>query len=123
MRLRPMILLLVLAVATWSAASFVGAAEEEAATTPAEPEVVATEAETPEGDATEAEPAEPMVADPFLEESPITITPVHTVYCVCQVGVNCCGDTELDEGCGNRRECVCNAQNDCVLQHVHGKGR
>ena len=109
--------MLVLALAAWSASSFLGAAEEEATTAPAEPEVVI--AETPEADATEAAP----VADPFLDQSLITLTPVIPLACMCQVGVSCCGDPGVDITCGNNRHCICNAQDDCILLHVHNPKR
>lgn len=106
--------LLVLALATVSA-SYLGAAEE-TTTAPAEPQVaIPTETfATPE---TEAAPD----ADPFLDQSVITVTPVHTVYCVCQVGVNCCGDPGGDITCGGSNYCVCNGENKCALLHVHPK--
>ena len=120
MRFRSMTFLLVLALTVLFTASHVGAAEEESTTPPAEPEVVALEAETFETSPAEAPLDEfAPVADPFLDQSLINITPVHVVYCPCQVGVSCCGDPGVDIQCGNRRYCVCNGQNDCVLQHVH----
>jgi hypothetical protein len=107
--------LLVLALATGSASAVVAAEEA-----PAEPEVAtleseATEEVTPESDTTEAAPA----ADPFLDQSLITVTPMSKIYCPCQVGVSCCGDPGVDFECGNRRYCVCNGLDECVLQHVH----
>lgn len=111
--------LLVLALATWSASS-VGAAEEDATTTPAETEVATLEADGPEVETLEADAAEPApAADLFLDQSLITVTPVHQVFCTCQVGVSCCGDPGVDISCGNRRYCVCNGLDQCVLQHVH----
>lgn len=60
------------------------------------------------------ESAEPGV-DPFYGLGDLRSKAVPVAFCICEIGVNCCGDPQtLGKRCSLDNSCRCNHNDDCI---------